>query len=100
LANSARYRWEFSRRGEPLSLITEGRLVLDDARLVHAAARAGFGLAYVSHAAVAEDLRSGRLVQLLADWTPPYPGLALYYARNRQMNAGMRAFVAFTRILG
>ncbi|MGO4854769.1 LysR family transcriptional regulator [Phaeovulum sp. W22_SRMD_FR3] len=100
LAEAARYRWEFTRRGESLSLVTEGRLVLDDARLVLAAARAGFGVAYVSLSAAASDLAAGRLVRLLEDWTPPYPGLALYYARNRQMNAGMRAFVSFVRNLG
>lgn len=99
LAEAARYRWEFARHGETFSLSTEGRLILDDARLVGAAARAGFGVGYVSKAAVAPDLTAGRLVQLLADWTQPYPGLALYYARNRQMNAGMRAFVAFARRL-
>ncbi|MEO5613639.1 MAG: LysR family transcriptional regulator, partial [Cypionkella sp.] len=99
LADAARIRWDFARRGEPFSLLTEGRLVLDDARLVLAAARTGFGVGYVSRAAAAADLAAGRLVQVLSEWTPPYPGLALYYARNRQMNAGMRAFVAFARKL-
>jgi DNA-binding transcriptional LysR family regulator len=28
---------------------------------------------------VTDDLRDGRLVQLLADWTPPFPGMCLYY---------------------
>ncbi|MFC3183265.1 LysR substrate-binding domain-containing protein [Cypionkella sinensis] len=97
LAEAARLRWDFARRGEAFSLQTEGRLVLDDARLVLAAARAGFGVGYVSRAAAAADLAAGRLVQVLAEWTPPYPGLALYYVRHRQMSAGMRAFVAFAR---
>lgn len=100
LADAARIRWDFARRGDAFSIVTEGRLVLDDARLVLEAARAGFGIGYVSRAAAAADLAAGRLVQVLADWTPPYPGLALYYARNRQMNAGMRAFVDFARKLG
>lgn len=99
LAEAARYRWEFVRRGAAFSQDTDGRLIVDDARLVPAAVRAGCGVGYVLLSAVAQDLAAGRLVQCLADWTPPYPGMALYYARNRHMGAGMRAFTGFARAL-
>lgn len=39
------------------------------------------------------DLESGRLRQVLADWTPPFPGLSLYYPRQRLPSAGLRAFI-------
>ncbi len=39
------------------------------------AAEAGLGLAYVPDDCVAEALASGRLVQVLADWTPTFPRL-------------------------
>ena len=35
----------------------------------------------------------GRLVQVLTDWTPPYPGVCLYYPRQRLPSAGLRASV-------
>ncbi len=44
-----------------------------------------------------ESLRDGSLRQVLADWTPPYPGLCLYYPRHRHIGAGMRAFLAYLR---
>ena len=99
LAGSARYRWEFVRRGTAFTQETDGRLIVDDARLVRPAALAGFGVGYVLLSTVEEDLAAGCLVRCLDDWTPPYSGLALYYRRNRQMTAGMRAFVNFARAL-
>ncbi|TWC77275.1 DNA-binding transcriptional LysR family regulator [Rhizobium sp. SJZ105] len=99
LGKAGRYRWEFVRHGVAFSQETEGQLIVDDGRLVPAAALAGFGVGYVLLSTVEEDLAAGRLVQCLKDWTPPYPGMALYYARNRHMSAGMRAFVAFVRAL-
>ena len=97
LSGAARYRWEFEHRGEALSMATEGRLVLDSTRLVLGAARAGFGVGYITRSLAAPDLETGSLVQLLADWTPPYPGLAIYYPRNRHLSAGMRAFIDCVR---
>jgi DNA-binding transcriptional LysR family regulator len=54
---------------------------------------AGAGLAFVSARTAMADLESGRLRQLLADWTPPFPGLSLYYPRQRLPSAGLRAFI-------
>ncbi len=97
LAGAASYRWEFSRHGEALQVSTKGRLVLGSADLVLAAVRAGFGIGYVFLPSVAKDLDDGRLVSLLDDWTPAYPGLAVYYSRHRHMRPGMRAFVSYLR---
>lgn len=91
------YRWEFERRGEPLVVETTGGLVLDNSRLILAAAVHGYGLAYVTKWMASPALEAGALVELLGEWTPPYPGLHLYYPRHRHLNASMRAFVAFLR---
>ncbi|OAE49249.1 LysR family transcriptional regulator [Agrobacterium tumefaciens] len=91
------YRWEFQRRGETLAVETSGNLVVDHSRLLLAAAREGYGLAYVTRWMANESLRDGSLRQVLADWTPPYPGLCLYYPRHRHIGAGMRAFLAYLR---
>ena len=55
--------------------------------------RAGIGLAYVAEWMVADDIASGRLVEVLSEWTPSYPGYCLYYPGRRHMAASMRAFV-------
>lgn len=91
------YRWEFERHGETVTVATTGRLVLDSTRLIMAAARDGLGLGYVTQWMAASDLERGTLRQVLPEWTPPYPGLCLYYPRHRQLRRGMRAFVEFAR---
>ena len=55
------------------------------------AALAGFGLAYLPEDQVQTHLADGRLIRVLADWCPPYPGYHLYYPSRRQPDAGLRA---------
>ncbi len=37
------------------------------------------GVGYTMEQEVLPDIKAGRLVRVLEDWTPPYPGLCLYY---------------------
>ncbi len=94
------YRWEFARHGEALTLDVPGHITLDEPTLMLEAARAGVGIAYLGLFHVADDLASGRLVALLPEWTPSYPGICLYYPSRRHMPAGLRAFVDLVRELG
>jgi DNA-binding transcriptional LysR family regulator len=87
------YRWEFEKHSEQVLVDISGRLTLDESGLIREAALAGYGLAYVSEWDVADDLREGRLVQLLEDWTPSFPGVCLYYPGRRHVPAGLRAFI-------
>jgi len=99
LPNGAPYRWEFARRGETLHVDVPGNLVLDAPLLMLDAVRAGVGLAHLAEWYVAEDLATGRLVRVLQEWTPPFPGLALYYPAGRHMPAGLRVFIDLIREL-
>jgi DNA-binding transcriptional LysR family regulator len=91
------YRWEFEKRGEEMALDVPGRLTLDNDGLMIEAALEGLGLAFVSDWWVADYLADGSLQAVLEDWTPPFPGLCLYYPRHRHMTAGLRAFVDLIR---
>jgi DNA-binding transcriptional LysR family regulator len=91
------YRWEFSRRGEEIALDVPGRLTLDNDSLMVEAALEGLGLAFVSDFWVADHLAAGSLRAVLEDWTPPFPGLRLYYPPHRHITAGLRAFVDLIR---
>src|ERR1700761_1848215 len=91
------YRWEFEKRGEEMVLDVPGRLTLDNDGLMIDAALEGLGLAFVSDWWVSEHLAKGRLQAVLEDWTPPFPGLCLYYPRHRHMTAGLRAFIDLIR---
>jgi DNA-binding transcriptional LysR family regulator len=94
LSGGAIYRWELEKDGEEVLVDVSGRLILGEAILIREAVLAGYGLAYVSEWEVAEDIRAGRLIQLMEDWTPPYPGLCLYYPGRRHVPAGLRAFIS------
>jgi DNA-binding transcriptional LysR family regulator len=65
--------------------------------MIAQASRAGIGLAYVNESIVADDIASGRLVEVLNEWTPSYPGFCLYYPGRRYMAASLRAFVDLTQ---
>lgn len=92
------YHWEFEKRGgEQMVLDVPGRLTLDNDSLMVEAALEGLGLAFVSDFWVTGHLAAGTLRAVLDAWTPPFPGLCLYYPRHRHMTAGLRAFVDMVR---
>jgi DNA-binding transcriptional LysR family regulator len=97
LPSGAIYRWEFERHGESFAIDGDGPLILDEPNLMLEAAHAGLGLAYLTEWNVAADLASGRLERVLEDWTPPFPGLCLYYPGRRHLPAGLRALVDLIR---
>jgi DNA-binding transcriptional LysR family regulator len=39
------------------------------------------------------ELASGKLVRVLEDWLPAWPGLCVFYPSHRHVPAGLRAFV-------
>ena len=87
------YAWEFERDGRELRVRVDGQLILNSLPQRIDAAEAGLGLAYVPDDCVAEALASGRLVRVLAEWTPAFPGYHLYYPSRRQHTS------AFTLLL-
>lgn len=95
--SGALYRWEFTRDGREIELDVPGALTLNSSDLMIAAALAGAGLAYVSASSVEAALASGALVTVLGDWTPPYPGLRLYYPGRRHLPARLRRFIDIVR---
>ena len=81
--------WPFAKDGRELSVRTEGPLAANTIDLALAMALAGVGLAYLPEDVVRREISEGRLVQVLADWSPPSSGYHLYYPRRRQLD---RAF--------
>ncbi len=97
IANGGLYRWEFSKHGQTLNVAVNGTLVLDDPELMITAALDGIGLAYGTEQHVSEHIASGKLVRVLEDWCPPYPGFYLYYPGRRHVPAALRALINLLR---
>lgn len=87
------YPWEFERDGQPLSVRVKGSLIFNDIDMILAAALEGRGLAHVLENQVASYLAEGRLVRVLAEWCPPFPGFYLYYPSRRQTPPALAALV-------
>ncbi|HEY0818110.1 MAG TPA: LysR substrate-binding domain-containing protein, partial [Rhizobacter sp.] len=88
------YRWEFEKRGKRLDVAVEGPVVTNHADIGIAAALNGLGIAYhFERDGVAEHLATGRLVQVLADWSISRPGLFLYYPNREHRPALLGAFI-------
>jgi DNA-binding transcriptional LysR family regulator len=91
------FRWDFKRGEQSVSLDVEGAITLDNVNLMAEAALAGIGVAWVPMASVADHLAAGRLIQLLAEWSPNYSGPCLYYPANRHPPMALRLFVQAVR---
>src|SRR5262249_14263142 len=91
------YAWEFERDGVELSVEVDGQLTLSEQDLAVQAALDGAGIAFAFEAQVEDLIAQGRLVRVLDDWCPYYPGFYLYYPSRRQLPATLRAFVDFAR---
>jgi DNA-binding transcriptional LysR family regulator len=94
------YAWEFEKNGRELKVRVEGQLVFNNVALRLNAALAGFGLAYLPEDQVQTHLADGRLVRVLADWCPPFPGYHLYYPSRRQPTPAFALLVDALRYRG
>ena len=97
LPSGKAYRWEFAKQGQEVSVDVPGALTLDHNRLMTEAAANGLGIAFVPEPAARSRLRAGKLVAVLEEWCPPYPGLCLYYPGRRHVPAALSTFIGLLR---
>lgn len=91
------YPWEFGRDGRDLNVRVDGRVAFNETPMVLRAATEGFGLAWVLEEQAAHLIAEGRLVRVLADWCPPFPGYHLYYPSRRQLSPALAVLVEALR---
>jgi DNA-binding transcriptional LysR family regulator len=72
--------------------------VTNDIALLTRAALDGVGLAFMSDEQARPHLRTGALVRVLEDWSPPFPGFFLYYPSRKQQPAALAAFIETLRL--
>lgn len=97
LPGGALFKWRFEKDGETVQLDVEGPIILDEANLARAAVMENVGIGYFMEQNVIADIEAGRLIRVLDDWTPAFPGLCLYYPNRRNPAAGMKEFLALAR---
>jgi DNA-binding transcriptional LysR family regulator len=97
LASGQTYDWEFEQDGRALDIKVTGPLTYNEPEPMLEAALDGLGLAYILEDHADTYLAVGRLVRLLEDWTPRFPGYFLYYSSHRQMPPTLAALIAALR---
>jgi DNA-binding transcriptional LysR family regulator len=90
-------RWEFVRDGKPFEIAVSGRLIMNDFAAMIQAALDGLGITYMINGYIERFIEDGRLVRLLADWSPAMPSLTLYYPDRRRVPAKLRALIDFLK---
>lgn len=94
------YVWEFQKDGHELKVRVDGQLVFNNIGLRVNAALAGLGLAYLPEDHIRDLLAAGRLITVLDDWCPPFPGYHLYYPSRRQSSPAFALLVDKLRYRG
>jgi DNA-binding transcriptional LysR family regulator len=94
------YSWEFAKDGRDLRVKVEGQLTYSSSIPMVDAAIAGLGIAYVPENLTTNAVASGRLVQLLDDWSPFFSGYHLSYPSRRQMSPALAIIVDALRHSG
>ncbi len=87
------YRWEFEKGRKALTVSPEGPASFDDPDLVIQAVLDGLGIGTAMEATLTGLLAAGRLVQVLKDWCPSFPGYFLYYPSRRNQPAALAALI-------
>ncbi|KQV50658.1 transcriptional regulator [Pelomonas sp. Root1217] len=97
LAAGSLYDWELREAGDAVAVRTTGSVVVTDASFARDLALAGVGIAYIFEPLVREELRSGRLQQLLPESAFEEPGLFLYFPQRAALAPKLRAFIDAAR---
>ena len=92
------YRWEFQKGRKVLTISPQGPVSFDDPDLVIKAVLNGLGIGTMMEKALTRLIAEGRLIQVLEDWCPSFPGYFLYYPSRRNQPAALAALIEALRI--
>jgi len=91
--SSGIYRWEFEKGRKTLTVNPQGPATFDDPDLVIQAVLNGVGIGTAMEESLAKMIADGRLIQVLKDWCPTFPGYFLYYPSRRNQPAALAALI-------
>lgn len=94
------YAWEFGRDDRALNVRVGGPFICNDVATIIDGALAGLGLASLPEDEFDGLIAEGRLVRVLDDWCPPFPGYHLYYPSRRQVSPAFGLLVEALRWRG
>jgi LysR family transcriptional regulator for bpeEF and oprC len=87
------YDWDFHRGDEHILMPMRGVVALNDSNAYVEAGLAGLGIIQIVDYLMLSHVESGRMVQILSDWSSEPVPIHLVYPQNRHLSAKVRVFV-------
>jgi DNA-binding transcriptional LysR family regulator len=87
------YSWPFKKGSRELRVRPDGPIAFKRINMILEASLEGVGLAFLPVDQVEEHIAQGRLMSVLGDWCPTFPGYHLYYPNRRQPTAAFALLV-------
>jgi DNA-binding transcriptional LysR family regulator len=94
------FPWGLEKDGREVKVRGEGQLVFNNLALRINSALDGLGVAYVPEDQVLAHVNKGRLVRVLEDWCPAFPGYHLYYPSRRHSSPALTLLIERLRYRG
>ena len=91
------FPWGLEKDGREVKVRGEGQFVFNSLSMRLASALDGLGVAYMPEDQVAPYIADGRLVRVLEDWCPYFPGYHLYYPSRRHSSPALALLVEVLR---
>lgn len=91
------YAWELERDGKTIELRVRGQAVFTTGYHMTNAAVSGCGLAFLTEDLAAPYLEDGRLISVMQDWCPKFPGLHAYYPSRRHSSRALGLIIEAIR---
>ena len=87
--------WIFEKGGLVSRVPVNGRLKVTNSLAVREALRQDFGMSLIPEVYVRDDLRTGKLVAVLGDWSPTLASMYAVYPSREYLLPKVRAFVDY-----
>jgi len=94
------YAWELQHEGRDMEARVRGQLTFNGAYQILHAALSGCGLAFIPEDLAGAHVRAGRLLSVMEDWCPSFPGLHAYYPSRRQNSRALALVIDAIRYKG
>jgi DNA-binding transcriptional LysR family regulator len=87
------YPWELKKGSREVQVRVDGQLAFNGTYQMLAAALSGYGLAYIPADLAHKHVEEGRLIKVLEEWCPVFPGLHACYATRREFSRAMTVVI-------
>ena len=100
IASHSVYEWDLQEDGRKVAVEVRGTVRVTDSLYARDLAFQGVGIAYLFEPLVEDDLKTGRLCEVLPEAAIEEPGLFLYFPRYASEAPKLRAFIDTLRGIG